>query len=134
MRDYQKSGEVLQPLSDMQKVVDHIFENYEQKISLNELADCACLSVSQLIRNFKKVFRATPQQFLLKVRLDAACQMLVSTDLTISQIAQRTGFYDHSHFAKQFTENKQMSPKRYRKRYIEHAHHIPTNLKRPLKI
>lgn len=117
MRDHQKSGEMLQPFSDMQEVVDYIFANYDKKITLQTLADRACLSVSQLIRNFKKVFDATPQQFLLKVRLDAACQLLVSTDLSVSQIAQQTGFYDHSYFAKQFTQGKKVSPKVYRRKY-----------------
>lgn len=117
MRDHQKSGEMLQPFSDMQEVVDYIFANYDKKITLDMLANYACLSVSQLIRNFKKVFDATPQQFILKVRLDAACQLLVSTDLTVSQIAQQTGFYDHSYFAKQFTQGKKVSPKIYRQKF-----------------
>ena len=117
MRDHKKSGEMLQPFSDMQEVVDYIFANYDQKITLEILAEQACLSVSQLIRNFKKVFDTTPQQFILKVRLDAACQLLVSTDMTVSQIAQQTGFYDHSYFAKQFVQGKRVSPKVYRRKY-----------------
>jgi len=67
--------------------------------------------MSQLDRKFKRLFQLTPQQFLLRVRLNAACQMLGSTDRSVSQIALGVGFYDQSYFTKHFRRQMGMTPR-----------------------
>jgi transcriptional regulator GlxA family with amidase domain len=75
------------------------------------------LSVSQFNRQFKKKFHTTPRSYLTNVRMNAACHLLVSTDLPISEIALQTGFYDQSHLSNQFTRHRGMSPSHYRSKY-----------------
>ena len=117
MRDYRKAGDVLEPYQEMQQVVDRVLAHYAQRIEVQQLADILHLSVSQFDRKFKQVFQITPQQFILRVRVHAACQALTSTDQSIVQIAHRTGFYDHSYFTKQFRHAMGMTPTAYRKKY-----------------
>jgi AraC-like DNA-binding protein len=81
------------------------------------LARLVSLSISQLDRRFKQLFQLTPQQFLLRVRLNAACQLLTSTDQNILQIALSTGFYDQSYFTKHFRRQMGMTPSAYRRKY-----------------
>ena len=90
---------------------------YEEKIDFRHLARLVPLSISQFDRRFKRLFQLTPQQFLLRVRLNAACQMLASTDRSILQIALRTGFYDQSYFTKHFRRQMGMTPTAYRRKY-----------------
>jgi len=73
--------------------------------------------VSQFNRQFKKKFHTTPRSYLTSVRMNAACHLLVSSDLPISDIALQTGFYDQSHFSNQFLRHRDMSPSQYRRKY-----------------
>ena len=75
------------------------------------------LSISQLDRRFKHFFQLTPQQFLLRVRINAACQLLASTDRGILEIALRVGSYDQSCFTKQFRRQTGLTPAAYRRKY-----------------
>jgi AraC-like DNA-binding protein len=51
---------------------------------------------------------------LTNIRLNAACQLLVATDLSMAQIALRTGFYDQSHFTNRFAKRHGVPPSQYR--------------------
>lgn len=82
-----------------------------------QLARLAGLSVSQLDRRFKRLFQMTPREFVLRVRLNAACRMLASTEDSITDIALRTGFYDQSHFTKHFRRQIGVTPRSYRGKY-----------------
>lgn len=117
MRDVQKASDLLAPYREMQAVLSHLLQQHAEKIDFSHLAQLASLSISQLDRRFKRLFQLTPQQFLLRVRLNAACQMLVSTDRNVSQIALRTGFYDQSYFTKHFRRQMGTTPAAYRRKY-----------------
>ncbi len=117
MRDYEKADTVLEPYREMEKVVKYVFAKYAEKIDVRRLAAMAHLSVSQFDRKFKQVFQMTPQQFILRVRINAACRALTSTDQTVAQIAHRTGFYDQSYFTKQFRRQTGATPVAYRNKY-----------------
>ena len=117
MRDVQKASDMLAPYREMGPALAHLFARYEEKIDFHRLAALVPLSLSQLDRRFKQLFQLTPQQFLLRVRMSAACQMLASTDRSILQIALRTGFYDQSYFTKQFQRRQGLTPTAYRKKY-----------------
>jgi PAS domain S-box-containing protein len=128
MRDVKKATDLLVPYQEMEAVLDHLLTRYEEKIDFRHLAGLASLSISQLDRRFKRLFQLTPQQFLLRVRTNAACQMLVSTDEGISQIALRTGFYDQSYFTKHFRRQTSATPTAYRRKY---RRAMPPTLDRP---
>ncbi len=117
MRDVEKAGNVLAPYQEMEKVLAHLFTRHAEKIDFRHLARLVSLSVSQLDRRFKRLFQLTPQQFLLRVRVNAACQMLVATDRSILQVALRAGFYDQSYFTKHFRRQMGVTPLAYRKKY-----------------
>lgn len=125
MRDVAKASELLAPYQEMEAVVSHLFARYAEKIDFHQLARLAHLSISQLDRRFKRLFQFTPQQFLLRVRVNAACRMLVSTDRSAAQIALQTGFYDQSYFTKQFYRRMGETPSAYRRKYRRDATPLP---------
>ena len=75
----------------------------------------AGLSRSQFGRQFQRLFRASPSEYLLRVRVNAACRLLAETDLKITDIAHETGFFDHSHFSRTFQRLKGIRPQAYRR-------------------
>ncbi|BCG01760.1 AraC family transcriptional regulator (plasmid) [Paraburkholderia sp. PGU19] len=91
----------------------YIQDNYAQPLRLSNLATLIDMSVAQVERYFDKVFHLTPRQMLLKTRLDAASELLAS-DWSITDIAARCGYNDHSAFTRQFKATVGLTPSQYR--------------------
>lgn len=91
----------------------NIHDNYAQPIRLADIASLIDMSVAQMERYFDKIFHLTPRQMLLKTRLDAASRLLAS-DLSITDIAARCGYNDHSAFTRQFKATVGLTPSEYR--------------------
>ena len=127
MRDVAKATDLLAPYREMQAVLDHLFSHYAEKIDFQHLARLASLSLSQLDRRFKRLFQLTPQQFLLRVRLNAASQLLATTHRAVAEIALQTGFYDQSYFTKHFRRQLGMTPTTYRRKYHRDPAPSPIN-------
>ena len=120
------SGQVSHAIyGEMGEIIDYIKENIERSITVGELAEKACLSVSALERQFKKRFKMPPLQYVKRLRLNMACEILMTTDKSISEIALECGFCDHSYMTKIFTKTIGMSPRQYRKKFwgsnIDHS-------------
>ncbi len=117
MRDFDRSDTAWQPYRRMNAAVDYINAHYDAPIEVADLAKVAGLSVSQFERRFRTVFQQTPSRFLIRYRLTRASQMLVHTDETLSHIAQEVGFYDHSHFSREFRKLFGSAPGQYRREH-----------------
>lgn len=112
------SGQVSQAIyGEMGTIIHYIKENMQKSITVGDLAEKACLSVSALERQFKKRFKMPPLQYVKRLRLNMACELLMTTDDSISEIALDCGFCDHSYMTKIFTKTIGMSPRQYRKKY-----------------
>jgi PAS domain S-box-containing protein len=117
LRDIKVAGSEFQSYQELDQVIAYVLENYQERIQISELADLIFLSVSQLDRKFKKLYQITPQKYILRVRINAACQLLTRTEKRVSEIALESGFYDQSYFTKQFVNLMGLSPSEYRKRF-----------------
>jgi len=95
-------------------VVEVMVKEYANPLEMSALAERVGLSVSQFNRAFRKRFGTTPYAYLTNIRLNAACQLVVATDLSMAQIALRTGFYDQSHFTNRFARRHGVPPSQYR--------------------
>ncbi len=115
-RDLKKLSQ-LGSLMHMGKVFDHVMRNYKSPINMVEFASLMSMSLSQVERHFKELFGITPMQYLIRVRIDAACQALVKGKEKISDIALQSGFYDSSHLSRNFQKIMGLSPGDYRKQY-----------------
>ncbi len=109
-----EANQSLQPYKQLAKVVQYIRENYSKQITVSDLAAIVNQSISQFQRRFKSVFHITPLHYINRIRINVACRQLRESNDTISTIAQRCGFYDHSYFTKQFIKHIGIRPKEYR--------------------
>jgi len=116
-RDIGKMRSSSERFSYWAPVLETIINNYAEPLSMACLASKVSLSLSQFDRRFKKRFCTTPRKYLANVRINAACQLLSSSDLPIATIAVQTGFYDQSHFTKQFAKVKGTTPAQYRRKH-----------------
>ncbi len=81
---------------------DMILSNPGDNIDLKTLSKVACLSVPQLVRQFKNIFCVSPHQFLTSVRLRRANELLKTTDRPVAEIAALCGYENTSAFCRAF--------------------------------
>ncbi len=97
------------------RVFDFISQNYHRKVSLNELASIACLSVSAFHKTFKESVGVPPLHFIRRQRINEARRLLFTTDLSLGNIADKLGFSDQFSFSKCFKKVCGQSPREYRR-------------------
>lgn len=88
--------------------------NIHRNISLQEMAEHCSMSVSTLLRHFKKTYGTTPVKYINKLRLELAAELLASTYLRVSEVADRCGFSSASHFILQFRRKYGITPDSFR--------------------
>ena len=95
-------------------ILNHILENINQPLSVTEIAERANLVPQSFCRWFKQNTGQSYIKFLNKVRLEHACEMLLTADLPVHDIALQSGFDNVSHFNRTFKSNLGMTPSKYR--------------------
>jgi AraC family transcriptional regulator len=93
---------------------DYIFSCYDRELSLEELANAACLSKFHFLRLFKIAFQKTPHQFINNVRLQRAKELLHNTSFDVQTIAKDTGFVNSSSFSRMFRQHIGVYPTQFR--------------------
>jgi PAS domain S-box-containing protein len=116
-QSYGFGGRVREPYLAIDRAVSLIRGRFRERLTIGELAAAAHLSPRQLHRKFIETFGSSPQSFILKVRIQAACEFLQQGDKLISEIARASGFGDQSSFTQHFRGHLGMTPRRYRQRY-----------------
>ncbi|MEX0775980.1 MAG: helix-turn-helix domain-containing protein [Phycisphaeraceae bacterium] len=109
-------GQVREPdrLPDVQRLQAHIHEHLTKRITSEDLAHVAGLSVSQLNRVFQKLFHQSPMQYVTQQRIAKACLLLSETGMPIKAIAGAVGCDDPYYFSRLFHRQMGMPPSAYR--------------------
>jgi AraC family L-rhamnose operon transcriptional activator RhaR/AraC family L-rhamnose operon regulatory protein RhaS len=105
------------PTTRMAGVVSHIRRAFRQPIHVQELARMAHLSPSQFQRVFRRHYQTSPVQFINRLRIEEACELLGHTHREVAWIARETGFSSVSFFCTQFRRRVGMSPTQYRRQH-----------------
>ena len=96
---------------------EYIRKNYTEKISVPYLAKKCHLSETVFRKRFKEHYAMTATEFIIKSKLDIACEMLRSSDISVEEISDFLGFYDNSYFYKIMKKYKGITPSAYRKNH-----------------
>lgn len=100
--------------TDFARALEEFEQNLADVVTPAWLAERSKLSSQRLTRLVKRLFGITPGQLIAKTRLAAASRMLVETDLTVAEVAQACGFYDHSAFTRAFRSATGVTPSEFR--------------------
>jgi AraC-like DNA-binding protein len=117
MQTYENSGKLGRPLGEISKALEYIKAHYTEKISNKLLARECGLSVRPFEKRFKNIFKSTPHQYIIKLRILKACDLLLSKNKTIIEVATELGFYDQSAFNLHFKRQVGMTPLKYIKKH-----------------
>lgn len=93
---------------------EYLYANYDKNISLESLANYACLSVNHLLRTFKLAYNQSPHQYLIQIRLQRAQLLLAKTEYPVYEIVNMVGFKCTSSFIRLFRNRYQTTPLKYR--------------------
>ena len=99
----------------MNKVISLMEKNFAHHYSVAELARSMHTSPRNFSRLFHKVTGSSPIEYLLKVRLRHAAELLISADISCADAAWQSGFADSNYFSRKFSEQYGLSPREYRK-------------------
>jgi len=114
VRSYEVQRMALQPYLEMAGVVDHLKLHFRDKLDLPSLARMAHMSVRQFERKFRATFQMTPQEYMIRMRIIQACELLVNSTQPVTTIALESGFYDHADFARHFRKQMGQTATQYR--------------------
>ena len=95
-------------------VITYLQSSYNQKLSSTQMARIFHTNRTTLLNEFKKNTGVSLSQYLAQKRFRIATALLRDTDLTISEICERTGFSDVSYFSKAFKKEISYTPSEYR--------------------
>ena len=96
------------------KVIEQMHQHPDAALSSAEMARMCGLSQSQFDRSFRRVFGSSARQYLLRVRVEAACRRLAEREETVAALAVELGFFDHAHFTRCFRSIMGLTPAQYR--------------------
>ena len=103
------------PFHTMRDAADYITSHLASDLSIAELARLAHMSPSSFKKAFTSTFDMPPGRYILTARLNAARQLLETSNTLVADIATACGFYDQSHLTKAFIRERGVTPGTYRR-------------------
>jgi AraC-like DNA-binding protein len=97
----------------LKKVLSYIRTSFSEPISLSDMAAICNMTPKYFCTFFKKMTKKSPVEYLTSYRIEKACRMLQSSDLSVTDIAFSCGFGDLSYFIKTFKKHTGQSPGKY---------------------
>lgn len=91
-----------------------ICDSAKTNVSLINVASLVGVHPSSLTRMFRRHYRCSVGEYVLRLRLDSAIRELTESDKSLAEIASATGFYDQSHFTRTFKFHLRMTPSEFR--------------------
>lgn len=101
-------------ISRVDKALKEIHSNYNNPIDVSALAGLVNMSTSSFHRAFKDVTASSPIQYLKKIRLDRAKELLVSKNFRVNEAASEVGYESSTQFSREFKRYFGNSPVEYR--------------------
>lgn len=93
--------------------LNHIENNLDKKITLDELSAVACINKYTLIKQFKKEIGQTPLNCVADLKIKKAIEMIYFGDDSVEQIAEKLGFINITHFYQMFKRVTGRTPMSY---------------------
>lgn len=112
-------------LRALRKARDRIDRDYADRIGIPALAAGAGDSREHFIRAFRSAYGETPGHYRTRRRVERACELLRSANLTVTEICHLVGFTSLGTFSARFAEITGMSPTAYRRQAAERGGPAP---------
>lgn len=102
--------------------IQYINENPCKNICMDRLSRIACMSKASLYRNFKLELGITPAQYVNRIKIKHACEMLMEHNYSVTKVCYELGYGNVGHFAKRFRKLVGVTPKKYQQDILQTRH------------
>lgn len=99
----------------VERVIRAMYERLDEPLSLKDMADVAMLSPFHLNRIFRNITGIPPRKFLAALRIEAAKRLLLTTDLSVTEVCFEVGYNSQGTFTTLFTQFVGVSPRQLRR-------------------
>lgn len=96
------------------EVINFINENYQESISLKQMADVACITEQSFCRFFKRRTQKSFSQYIREIRISKAKDLLIQTNNSVIDIAHQCGYNSDSHFCRVFKDQVGKTPLKFK--------------------
>ncbi len=103
----------------LRRARDFIDQHHHQAIDLDAIADAACFSRYHFLREFRRAFEITPHQYMTRKRIEHARELLVTSELPVTEVCLEVGFHSLGSFSRLFQRHVGHSPSRYRRTIVQ---------------
>lgn len=104
------------------ETVQYMKAHINEKLTLDTLGKIANYSASSLNRCFQQEYAMSPINYLIRLRIEESIELMTTTNLSISEIAEMVGFIDTPYFIKTFKKNMGITPSKYKKKCASKYH------------
>ena len=105
----------------VEKIIQYMHQNINNRISLSELSEITQLSSAYLSRSFKEITGYSVIEYFNKIKIDKAKELIIEGDKKVKEIAQVLGFTDEFYFSRIFKKVEGISPSEY---YSKNVHGV----------
>ena len=99
----------------LQQAMNYMEKSFREHLSIEDIATKIGMTPQSFCRFFKDMAHCSPIDYLNRYRIERACYQLLTTNLSVTEIALENGFNDLSYFIKTFRKYKGTTPKKYMK-------------------
>lgn len=99
--------------SEINNICQIMHQEYQKPRNVSQYADLCHLSVSQFHHIFKECTNKSPMEYINDIKIERAKELLSNTDLSMSEIAEFSGFCNQNYFSRIFKKNVGISPKKF---------------------
>ena len=101
----------------IQNAINFILDHYSEPITLTDCAKIASMNYHSFSKAFQKITAIGFKEFLTRLRIDKGCELLETTNYSITKIAELVGFSTDNHFSTTFKLLHNITPKEYRNKH-----------------
>lgn len=102
----------------LRSIQEFVSANLHRNITLDEMAEVVCLSSSSLYKKMKEYADISPMEYVMKMRLNKAVELLKDDSVSVQEVASAVGFNTHSFFSECFKREFGMTPRQWRVRNV----------------
>ena len=106
----------------LRSIQEYVSANLHRNITLDDMAEVVCLSPSTLYKKMKEYADISPMEYVMKMRLHKAVELLKDDSVSVQEVASAVGFNTHSFFSECFKREFGMTPRQWRLRTVAKGH------------
>lgn len=105
----------------LRSIQEYVSANLHRNITLEDLSEVVCLSPSTLYKKMKEYADISPMEYVMKMRLHKAVELLKDDSVSVQEVASAVGFNTHSFFSECFKREFGLTPRQWRERNVSRS-------------